>query len=65
MDKPKFHPLTWLLLIPAIGLLYVPFYNKMEPAIAGFPFFYWYQLAFVPITSLLLYIVYKVTRDEP
>jgi hypothetical protein len=28
----------------------------------GFPFFYWYQLLWVPITSLLIYIVYLKTR---
>jgi len=34
-------------LLPFIGLLWVPFYNFQEPALFGFPFFYWYQLAWV------------------
>ena len=34
-----------LLLVPFIGLLWVPFYHSMEPSLFGFPFFYWYQLA--------------------
>ena len=42
-----------LLLLPFVGLLWVPFYNFQEPALFGFPFFYWYQLAWVPISSLL------------
>jgi len=51
---------VWLLaLIPYVGLLWVTLYNRAEPEIFGFPFFYWYQLAWVPITSLLLYIVYR------
>jgi hypothetical protein len=25
----------------------------------GFPFYYWYQLAWVPLTSLLIWIVYR------
>ena len=48
-----------LLLLPFIGLLWVPFYNHVEPSLFGFPFFYWYQLAWVPITALLTWIVYR------
>ena len=40
----------WLLLLPYLGLLWVPFYNGTDPALFGFPFFYWYQLLWVPIT---------------
>jgi hypothetical protein len=53
-------PLMWiLLLLPFIGLLWVPFYNFQDPALFGFPFFYWYQLAWVPISSLLIWLVYR------
>lgn len=48
-----------LLLVPFLGLLWVPFYNSAEPALFGFPFFYWYQFAWVPITSLLIWLVYR------
>ena len=51
-----------LLLLPFIGLMIVPFYNIREPYLLGFPFFYWYQLAWVPLTSLLTYIVYRSVR---
>jgi uncharacterized membrane protein len=58
-------PMWMLLLVPFIGLLWVPFYNSLEPTIFGFPFFYWYQLAWVPITSLLIWLVYRAQpRDE-
>ena len=54
-----------LLLLPFIGLLWVPFYNFVEPELFGFPFFYWYQLAWVPITSVLIWLVYRArTPDE-
>ena len=54
-----------LLLLPFIGLLWVPFYNFQEPSLFGFPFFYWYQLAWVPISSLLIWLVYRRhTPDE-
>jgi hypothetical protein len=54
----------WLLVIPYIGLLWVPFYNFREPAIFGIPFFYWYQLAWVPITAALTWLAYRSVRDE-
>jgi hypothetical protein len=54
-----------LLLIPFVGLLWVPFYNFLEPSLFGFPFFYWYQFAWVPITSFLIWLVYRSrTPDE-
>jgi hypothetical protein len=54
-----------LLLLPFIGLLWVPFYNSVEPTLFGFPFFYWYQLAWVPISSVLTWLVYRsrASRD--
>ena len=51
-----------LLLLPFAGLLWVPFYDHPDPALWGFPFFYWYQLAWVPITSALLWLVWRLER---
>ena len=53
-----------LLLLPFIGLLWVPFFNMAEPSLFGFPFFYWYQIAWVPVSSLLTWIVYRSTRRD-
>jgi hypothetical protein len=39
--------------------LWVPFYKFTEPELFGFPFFYWYQLAWVPISSLLIWLIYR------
>jgi Protein of unknown function (DUF3311) len=37
-----------------------------DPELFGFPFFYWYQLAWVPLTAALTYLVYRKTRpSEP
>jgi hypothetical protein len=52
-----------LLLVPFIGLLWVPFYNQATPTLFGFPFFYWYQLAWVPVTSLITFVVWRSMRD--
>ncbi|HEX7645006.1 MAG TPA: DUF3311 domain-containing protein [Burkholderiaceae bacterium] len=51
-----------LLLIPFLALLWVPFYNSVEPTLYGFPFFYWYQFLWVPITSIIIFIVYKADK---
>lgn len=53
-----------LLLIPVIGLLCVPLYNRDTPTLWGFPFFYWYQLLWVPLTVLLIWFVYRNTHHE-
>jgi hypothetical protein len=54
----------WLLLIPYIGLLWVPFYNRHDPVLLGFPFFYWYQLAWVPLTAIITWIAYRSMRHD-
>jgi hypothetical protein len=48
-----------LLLLPFIALLWIPFYNRDLPALFGFPFFYWYQLLWVPLTAVLIWIVFR------
>src|SRR5437763_16808053 len=53
-----------LLLVPFVGLLWVPFYNSLEPALFGFPFFYWYQLAWVPLSSLLIWLVCRCRAPD-
>ncbi|HET7591679.1 MAG TPA: DUF3311 domain-containing protein [Rhodanobacteraceae bacterium] len=52
----------WLLLIPFIALLCVPLYNRMQPTIAGFPFFYVWQFAWVVLAALLTWIVHRGWR---
>ena len=50
-----------LFLIQFIVCLWVPFYNKVDPAWIGIPFFYWYQLLWVIIGAVLTAIVYFAT----
>ena len=52
----------WLLLIPLVGLLWVPIYAKLDPELFGFPFFYWYQFAWCPISVAITVLVYVKTR---
>ena len=52
----------WLLLVPLIGLLIPPIYNQSDPEFIGIPFFYWYQLAWVPLSVMVTAFVYRKTR---
>jgi hypothetical protein len=52
----------WLLVLPLIGLLIPPIYNYEDPHLIGIPFFYWYQLAWVPISVAITTLVYRKTR---
>jgi hypothetical protein len=55
----------WYLLFAALFAvcLWPPFYNKVEPAFVGIPFFYWFQLALVLVGAALTGIVYFATDD--
>jgi hypothetical protein len=57
-----------LLAIPFIAVLWVPPYNRIEPALGGVPFFYWYQLAWILIGAAIVLLVYaietKITRPD-
>ncbi len=56
--------MRWLLLLPFLGLLAVPLFNTEEPSVAGFPFFYWYMFAWVPLTSLLIWLVNRKPQPD-
>lgn len=63
--KPKSRPTPWLLLLllPCAGLLFPQIYARSTPALLGFPFFYWYQFAWVLLSSGIMAFVYLRTRD--
>lgn len=47
---------------PFVALLWVPFYAGDGPSLAGVPFFYWYQMLWVPLSVLLMFIAYLLLR---
>jgi hypothetical protein len=51
-----------LLLLLPFALLWVPFYNRVEPQLFGIPFFYWFQLAWIPVIVVLLLVVYLLDK---
>ena len=58
-------PWNWLLLVAVVVPLLVPLYNRVEPTLFGWPFFYWVQLAFVPLGVLATFLAYRATRRRP
>ena len=43
------------LIVPSLLLLFPPLYNRIEPALIGMPFFYWFQLVLIPVAALGIY----------
>jgi uncharacterized membrane protein len=52
------------LVIPFIALLWVSSYARQTPRIAGVPFFYWYQMAWVVLSTALTFVAYILVRRE-
>jgi hypothetical protein len=62
-DRRRSGSRAWygLLAIPFVALLWVPFYNSVEPRLGDIPFFYWYQFLWVILTSAVILGVYART----
>ena len=56
--RGKFHPIYLFLAVPYIALYWVPFYDRVDPELAGIPFFYWYQMAWIFLGSAVIVPVY-------
>lgn len=65
-------PATWiavtvLLAIAILGALWIPLYARSAPKLGPFPFFYWFQLIWVPMTAILCrvcYLLLQVRRPD-
>jgi hypothetical protein len=54
-----------ILLIPAVVLpLLVGVYDRTDPELWGFPFYYWFQFLLIPIVAVLTSVAYLLTRTE-
>jgi hypothetical protein len=51
-----------LLAIGVAGPLVVPLYARTGPHLGAFPFFYWYQLVWIPLVAILSFLAYLLTR---
>jgi hypothetical protein len=56
-------PVLLMLALPYAALCFPALYVRSTPAFFGFPFFYWYQFAWVIVTSLLLLAVYRKLKQ--
>ncbi|GAA3375370.1 DUF3311 domain-containing protein [Streptomyces sannanensis] len=52
------------LVAPFVAMLWVGSYAKVEPAVAGIPFFYWYQMMWVVLSAALTTLAYKLWRRD-
>ena len=58
-------PWNWLLVVPVVLALAVPLYDRVEPKLGGIPFFYWFQLAVIPVGGTCTTLVHRAgTRRE-
>ncbi|MDQ2741569.1 MAG: DUF3311 domain-containing protein [Chloroflexota bacterium] len=53
-----------LLAIAIIFPLLVPTYARSTPRLGGLPFFYWYQMLWVPIDAALIGVCYALMSRE-
>jgi hypothetical protein len=54
-----------LLLAPCVIALWTPLYNRLDPDLFGFPFFYWFLLILVPVSVLFIFAADRVSGDRP
>ncbi|MER8183654.1 DUF3311 domain-containing protein [Kitasatospora sp. NPDC094015] len=53
------------LAVPVVSMLWVASYTKTGPELGGMPFFYWYQLMWVPVSAVFTVGAYLlISRDE-
>jgi hypothetical protein len=66
MDAPQRSHTGWYLVLALFCLLvlWVPFYNRVEPTFIGMPFFYWFQLLLVLVGAALTAIIYFATEKK-
>lgn len=51
-----------LLLVPFIVLSAVPMFNRVEPRVFGIPFFWWFQLLWIPVSAAITALVYDMAE---
>ncbi|MFE5581567.1 DUF3311 domain-containing protein [Kitasatospora sp. NPDC056531] len=53
------------LAVPVVTVLWVSSYAKLTPAFGGMPFFYWYQILWIPVSAVFTGAAYLLLgRDE-
>jgi uncharacterized membrane protein len=52
-----------LLAIGIVVPLLVFLYDAATPTLWGFPFFYWFQFAMIPVVSLLTFAAFRISES--
>ncbi|WP_225834943.1 DUF3311 domain-containing protein [Streptomyces sp. NK08204] len=52
------------LVAPFVAMLWVGSYAKTDPAFIGIPFFYWYQMLWVLVSTALTMIAYRLWQHD-
>ena len=54
----------WVAAVMLAAAIVVPLlvgvYDREDPTLFGFPFFYWFQFLLIPVTSVLTYIAFRL-----
>ena len=54
-----------VLLAPAVVLpLLVGVYDRTDPELWGFPFYYWFQFLLIPVVAALTTVAYHLTKND-
>jgi membrane protein implicated in regulation of membrane protease activity len=59
-----------LLAVGIVVPLLVPIYDSETPTLIGFPFYFWFQFALIPVVSALTYLAFRISlrateKDRP
>ncbi|MEV7280767.1 DUF3311 domain-containing protein [Streptomyces sp. NPDC093111] len=52
------------LFAPFVAMLWVGSYAKVDPAFIGIPFFYWYQMLWVVVSTGLTMLAYQLWKRD-
>ena len=47
-----------ILFIPFFVAIWVPLFNRVEPALFGIPFFYWFQFVWIVVAAIVTGLAY-------
>jgi hypothetical protein len=51
-----------ILIPPVVVPLWVPLYDKADPTLWGFPFFYWFQFLLILCSAVLTIVAYLLSQ---
>jgi uncharacterized membrane protein (DUF4010 family) len=53
-----------LLAVAIVVPLLVGIYDREDPTLFGFPFFYWFQFLLIPVTSAATYVAFRLVTPS-